>query len=585
MRHRARRLSPRDRVFVAVVAVVAAGATTTVALAGEENDPAPRSSFVPIEDVRPNVLTPPVGDEGSTGVFSVDCGTNENGKFSPDNPVAQPGVRNGAQHVHDFVGNLSISADSSDESLEESDTTCVNGDRSSYFWPVVRVNELANVQDESPDPGPAAISCPTVTNRLPAVPRQALDEVNANLAQLARQLTAANEALANSAGGPEANNAIIGELRDARLDTLERIADAIDRAASRPQGMVAFADCEVSYDGAHQGSSGHGHGGGGASVVTPTVNCPTVRDRLPGVPVRAIDEVNAGLAQLDRQIGAANEFLATADDQGDANALLDQLRDERLDTLEQIADEIGNGAPRPAGLENLAECAVENGESDEDSGGESGEDSEDSGEDSEGSEDSGEEEPSELPGAEGPNFEVAGNVGAIERPVSVDIEYRGNPTSEVVPMPKFLKSITGESKPTTRGPANARPSWTCSGFTDRLSDRYVICPEGSQVMRVHDFPSCWDGENTDSENHRDHIAFPDRETGECPEGTVAVPQVRISITYDIPTEIQENGQYQLDSFPEENHNPVSDHNDFANVNSDETMAEIVDCINEGRSCE
>jgi hypothetical protein len=573
MRHRARRLSPRDRVFVAIVAVVAAGATTTVALAGEDNDPAPRSSFVPIEDVQPNVMTPPVEQDGSTGVFTVDCGTNENGKFSPDNPVAQPGVKNGAQHVHDFVGNLSISADSTDESLEASDTTCVNGDKSSYFWPVVRVNEQANVEGEAPDPGPPAVSCPTVTDRLPAVPRQVVAEVNASLAQLARQLTAANEALANSAGGPEANNAILGELRDQRLDTLERIVDAIDRAASRPRGMVAFADCEVSYDGAHRargGSGGHGHGGGVASV-TPTVDCPTVRDRLPGVPVRALDEVNGGLAQLDRQIGAANEFLATAGDRADADALLGELRDERLDTLEQIADEIAAGAPRPSGLADLAECALENGDSTEDAG------------DSEGSGEEG--EPSELPGAEGPNFEVAGNVGVIEQPVSVEIEYRGNPTSEVVPMPKFLKAITGDSKPTSRGPANTRPSWTCSGFTDRLSDRYVICPEGNQVMRVHDFPSCWDGENTDSENHRDHIAFPDRATGACPEGTVAVPQVRIAITYDIPTEVQENGQYQLDSFPEENHNPVSDHNDFANVNSDETMAEIVDCINTGRRCE
>jgi Domain of unknown function (DUF1996) len=545
MRHRARRLSPRDRVFVAVVAVVAAGATTAVALAGEDNDPAPRSAFVPIEDVRPNVMTPPVGDGGSTGVFTVDCGTNENRKFSPDNPVAQPGVKNGAQHVHDFVGNLSISADSTDESLAASDTTCVNGDKSSYFWPVVRVNELANVEEPS-DPGPPAISCPTVANRLPAVPRQALDEVNASLAQLTKQLTAANETLANSAVGPEANNAIVGALRDERLDTLERIADAIDRAASRPRGLVAYADCEVSYDGA---SGGHGHGG--ASVVTPTVNCPTVRDRLPGVPARTLDEVNGSLASLDRQVGAANEFLAN---QGDPNALLGRLRDRRLDTLAQIDDAIG-GVP---GLADLAECTVESGS------------------------DSGS---SELPGAEGPNFEVAGNVGEIEQPVSVGIEYRGNPTSEVVPMPKFLKAITGESKPTSRGPANTRPSWTCSGFTDRLSDRYVICPEGSQVMRVHDFPSCWDGQNTDSENHRDHIAFPDRATGACPEGTVAVPQVRITITYDIPTDIQRNGQYQLDSFPEENHNPVSDHNDFANVNTDETMARIVDCINEGRRCE
>jgi hypothetical protein len=164
------------------------------------------------------------------------------------------------------------------------------------------------------------------------------------------------------------------------------------------------------------------------------------------------------------------------------------------------------------------------------------------------------------------------------------IEYRGNAASKVVPMPKFLKALTGESKPTSRGPANARPSWTCSGFTDRMTDKYVICPEGSQVMRVHDFASCWDGQNTDSANHRDHIAFPNKDTGACPTGTQAVPQLRISIAYDIPTDIQQNGQYQLDAFPEENHNPASDHNDFANVNSDETMVAITDCINTGRNC-
>jgi hypothetical protein len=43
-------------------------------------------------------------------------------------------------------------------------------------------------------------------------------------------------------------------------------------------------------------------------------------------------------------------------------------------------------------------------------------------------------------------------------------------------------------------------------------------------------------------------------------------------------------QYQLDSFPEENHNPFSDHNDFANVNSDQTMACIAECVNAGRRC-
>jgi hypothetical protein len=98
------------------------------------------------------------------------------------------------------------------------------------------------------------------------------------------------------------------------------------------------------------------------------------------------------------------------------------------------------------------------------------------------------------------------------------------------------------------------------------------------------FPSCWDGENIDSANHRAHIQFPDRATGACPAGTVAVPQLRISISYDIAVQVQQRGQYQLDSFPEENHNPTSDHNDFLNVNSTRQMAKIVNCVNSGLRC-
>jgi hypothetical protein len=43
-------------------------------------------------------------------------------------------------------------------------------------------------------------------------------------------------------------------------------------------------------------------------------------------------------------------------------------------------------------------------------------------------------------------------------------------------------------------------------------------------------------------------------------------------------------QYALDSFPEENHNPFSDHNDYVNVNTDRQMSKIAACVNSGRRC-
>ncbi|MFK0248624.1 hypothetical protein ACIQUM_28355 [Amycolatopsis azurea] len=40
----------------------------------------------------------------------------------------------------------------------------------------------------------------------------------------------------------------------------------------------------------------------------------------------------------------------------------------------------------------------------------------------------------------------------------------------------------------------------------------------------------------------------------------------------------------MDSFPEEDHNPFSDQDDFANVMPDRIMDRLVDCVNEVRKC-
>jgi hypothetical protein len=605
--------SKEFRIVVGLAVLAVIGAVTAGILAGRHSgqalaDAAPVSAFVNIQDVTPNVVTPKAGRAASTGVFAVDCGTNGNRKLSPDNPVAQPGIKNGAQHVHDFVGNLSITADSTDATLENSGTTCRNGDKSSYFWPVVRINRQANVSsavtnaDTLKAAGPASISCPTVADKLPAVPTQARAEVDRNLALLDTQIAEANQRLFSTQGQGGANfvnNAILGPLSDKRAATLDRIAIAIGRVAAKPTNLASLADCELSFD-----HAGHNHGGGSTAsssptggsssapvVVTPTVNCPTVRDKLSGVPAQAVDEVNRNLDLLDKQIAEANQRLVTSQGQGGANfiqnAILGPLKDKRVATLNRIATAIGRVATKPTGLDALAPCTLNNAGGNAGGGNTGGGNTGNGGGAASPAPSAASPAPSaaaELPGVQGPNLELAGNIGNILRPASVKIEYRGNPTTKVVPMPKFLKALTGDAKPGSRGLANTRATWTCSGFTNRLSDKYVICPAGSQVMRVSDFPSCWDGVNTDSANHRTHILFPDKTTGACPAGTKAVPQVRITIAYNIPVSIQKAGQYQLDSFPEENHNPISDHNDFENVNSVQTMARIANCINTGRRC-
>ncbi|MGW0801714.1 DUF1996 domain-containing protein [Nonomuraea sp. NPDC002799] len=173
-----------------------------------------------------------------------------------------------------------------------------------------------------------------------------------------------------------------------------------------------------------------------------------------------------------------------------------------------------------------------------------------------------------------------GNVGQVLRPRSVTLQFRGNATSRVVAMPRFIRIITGDAKAATNGPANARAGWSCSGFQNRISpDKYTLCPRGSQVLRILDFPSCWDGQNTDSANHRTHVVFPGQ-GGACPQGTRAIPQLRMTLAYTVP----QGPSYAVDAFPEQKHNPITDHADFANVMPDRLMQSVVSCINRGRRC-
>ncbi|MDQ3789587.1 MAG: DUF1996 domain-containing protein [Actinomycetota bacterium] len=172
----------------------------------------------------------------------------------------------------------------------------------------------------------------------------------------------------------------------------------------------------------------------------------------------------------------------------------------------------------------------------------------------------------------------AHNVGDPLLPASVKIQFRGNPSQKVTPAPQFLRILTGDAKSSTNGGANANAKWTCTGFENRITTKYPLCPRGSQTVRIADFPGCNDG-NTDSANHRTHLAFADR-AGRCPEGFKPIPQLRITLKYNIPR----GKVFALDAFPAEKHNPITDHNDFVNVMGEDLMNRVVRCINTGRRC-
>jgi len=179
--------------------------------------------------------------------------------------------------------------------------------------------------------------------------------------------------------------------------------------------------------------------------------------------------------------------------------------------------------------------------------------------------------------AEGGGLE--GNVGEILRLARAQLQFRGNSTMQVTAMPEHLAIITGDARAATNGGVNANAAWTCTGFEDRTTTKYPLCPQGSQLVRILDFPSCWDGENLDSANHRTHVVFPQQD-GSCSAARVTLPQLRITLSFDRPA----GRGFAVDAFPDQQHNPVTDHADFMNLMPTAVMAQAVDCINTGRTC-
>nr|WP_043487309.1 MULTISPECIES: DUF1996 domain-containing protein [Streptomyces] len=108
---------------------------------GQQQSGPQRADFVDIRKVKPNVKNPRVQGKGSKGTFSSRCGRNENKHFNSDNVIVAPGVSNGAHHMHDYVGNKKTDAFASNQVLESAGTTCTNGDRSTHYWPVLRLQD------------------------------------------------------------------------------------------------------------------------------------------------------------------------------------------------------------------------------------------------------------------------------------------------------------------------------------------------------------------------------------------------------------------------------------------------------------
>lgn len=161
-------------------------------------------------------------------------------------------------------------------------------------------------------------------------------------------------------------------------------------------------------------------------------------------------------------------------------------------------------------------------------------------------------------------------------PLSATIYYRRATLGEVHAFPPGFRMIAGDSM--ARTPQSLRiTSWNCGvdGGVRPQSD-VPVCPPGKKTaLRLHvTFPSCWDGVNLDSSNHKSHVAYPIR--GRCPSThPVGVPA--ITLIYRYPSV---SGAVSLASG-----NQYSAHADFFNSWNEPALESLVDgCLNALRQC-
>jgi hypothetical protein len=162
-------------------------------------------------------------------------------------------------------------------------------------------------------------------------------------------------------------------------------------------------------------------------------------------------------------------------------------------------------------------------------------------------------------------------------PLGATIYYRRKSTRHVQAFPPGFRMIAGDSVATTAQPL-AVTFWNCGAQVDiRPQSTPPTCPESrGSMLRLHvNFPSCWDGKNLDSANHKSHVAYAER--GRCPSRyPLSLPA--ISLIYRYPTlggptvSLASGGVY-------------SGHADFFNAWNQAALQRLVDnCLNALRHC-
>lgn len=137
--------------------------------------------------------------------------------------------------------------------------------------------------------------------------------------------------------------------------------------------------------------------------------------------------------------------------------------------------------------------------------------------------------------------------GTPQVPTGVQTYYKSgpHPGSQIQSLPTGLRMIAGNSKATTAAATNSIATrFVCISSTSIGPSLGYIpgdCAAGSQVWAMIVFPSCWDGVNLDSPDHKSHMSYavgdPSSATGQgCPSThPVKLPEITMIGEYLVPT--------------------------------------------------
>jgi len=143
----------------------------------------------------------------------------------------------------------------------------------------------------------------------------------------------------------------------------------------------------------------------------------------------------------------------------------------------------------------------------------------------------------------------------------------------VRPFPPGFKLLVGDMN--TPNVAAFKGYWTCGG--NRYADIPASCPDGSSLIVRLKAPSCWDGRNLDTADHRSHMAYP--VNGVCTAThPVPLPMLEIKVPYKLPGGNTSGLRYSSGA-------GFSFHYDFMNGWNQARFAQLITyCVNGGRQC-